>query len=136
MSKKIFPAISDKIMFTGPKNPKDLLPKCVVQHNKNFNIKAYGFSSEGYLMPCCWTIEEVNNDFAELKKEKLNIKNVEKIEDIINSDEWKNFADILINKPEQAPNLCWFFCSKKERQNEQSIIYDTDGNTKIQGPKA
>ena len=123
-------------MFTGPKNPKDLLPKCVVPYNKDFNIKAYGFSSEGYLMPCCWTIEEENNDFAELKKEKLNIKNVEKIEDITNSDEWKNFADILINKPQQAPNLCWFFCGKKEKQNEQSVLYDTEGNTKIQGPKA
>ena len=37
----------NKIIFTSPKNPKDLDPMCIGD-----NPREYGLSSQGYLMPC------------------------------------------------------------------------------------
>tara|TARA_B100001057_G_C22024346_1_gene634797 strand:+ start:70 stop:438 length:369 start_codon:yes stop_codon:yes gene_type:complete len=114
--KKIF-SIDDKTIFTGPKDPKKLQPMCVGE-----NSREYGFNSQGYIMPCCWTVQEKGyeeDQFKDLMKDKFHISNINKIEDVVNSDEWKNFADTLINKPQNAPNICWFFCDNKNSKKQK-----------------
>ena len=77
--KKIF-SIDDKTIFTGPKDPKKLQPMCVGE-----NSREYGFNSQGYIMPCCWTVQEKGyeeDQFKDLMKDKFHInkhlsKNVE-----------------------------------------------------------
>ena len=48
-----------------------------------------------------------------LYKEKLKIENVDGIDEILLSDEWKHFADLLTKNPvKTAPKTCWKYCGK------------------------
>lgn len=114
------------VILTGPRDPEELKPLCLDHgmfagkgNQKDLSEwlgKAYGYNSQGYIMPCCWTVQEKGYEeeqFKPLMKDKFHISNVDKIEDVVQSEEWKEFADILINKPKNAPNVCWYFCGKK-----------------------
>ena len=46
-------------------------------------------------------------------KDKFHISNVNKIEDIFESKEWKEFVDTLVKKPQNAAKICWYFCGRK-----------------------
>jgi hypothetical protein len=45
-----------------------------------------------------------------LFNEKFNLSNVDKIEDIIYSEEWLNLFNTLLTDPENAPGVCKRFC--------------------------
>ena len=117
---------SGEIILSGPRDPEELKPLCLdhgmfagASDQKDITEwlgKAYGYNSQGYIMPCCWTVQEKGYEeeaFKPLMKEKLHISNANSIDDIIKSDEWKDFADLLVNKPDKAPSICWYFCGKK-----------------------
>lgn len=81
-------------------------PKCL---NGN---KAYGWSAEGYLLPCCWqdTRKKYKKEINYLLKDKLHISNVNSIEEIITSKEWEFFyANMNTN------TCCNFFCSTNSK---------------------
>tara|TARA_B100000945_G_C20340990_1_gene577349 strand:- start:82 stop:600 length:519 start_codon:yes stop_codon:yes gene_type:complete len=131
---------SGKVLFTGPRNPKDLKPLCIeygryadnefTEMGKGTNGgawwlgKAYGFDQQGYIMPCCWaasvhSIKSIQKpgtedpDFAKLKQDKFHLSKIKDIKkDVLQSEEWKEFANKLVNEPEKAPKLCWYFCGK------------------------
>lgn len=75
------------------------------------------YSSEGYILPCCYldTISsETNKELKELGMfdTELLLSNNEKIEDILNSAQWLSFNNILKNKPACAPERCRKICGK------------------------
>lgn len=81
-------------------------PKCLKDN------KFYGYNINGFILPCCWADQpERIKEFSSLMKEKFKINNANSVDEIINSDEWKNFYSTLINNPEQAPNTCKQYCS-------------------------
>lgn len=92
------------------KNHK-LCPRCI------FKDQELVLSSEGYFAPCCWLDDELYrnqpyvNDFFQ---PHLNIENNDNIQDIFDSDEWKNFWDMLLNRPEDAPPVCYEYCASKQ----------------------
>lgn len=69
------------------------------------------FSSDGFFYPCCWA-GGPNNEFKHLTKEKFKLENNDSIDDIIRSDEWNKFYSDLLDKPEDAPNICKRNCGK------------------------
>lgn len=86
-----------------------LNPKCL-NHNKN-----YGWNSEGYLLPCCWhdVNQKYRNEIKELFDLKLNINNVNSIEEIINSTEWREFYNNMHNN-----TCCNFYCGVTSKENK------------------
>lgn len=99
-----------------------LCPRCI------FDDQDLTLSSEGYFTPCCWLDDELYrsqpyvNDFF---KPHLNIENHENIQDIFDSDEWSEFWNILLNKPQEAPPVCWEYCASKIGDKE--IVESGDG---------
>ncbi len=96
---------------------RPLFPKCVkttyVDEKKVTNVREIAYVNSGYLLPCCWIDGEHNIQYVKsLLKEKLKVENVEKIEDIITSEEWIDWFDVLINRPEEAKEVCYQYCSK------------------------
>lgn len=93
-----------------------LKPKCI----KNKSPKGVGYSSLGWLIPCCWTdprrgaIEQFslldNPLFKAMFTEELKLSNVEKIEEIVYSEPWKNFGRALLHEPEKCPAECHKYC--------------------------
>ena len=99
-------------------------PKCV-------KGKSFALNAEGYLLPCCWTDPlrklKLNYDgnmdgMDSLFKEKLNIENVDTINDIILSDEWINFFNKLINET-SIPKICTRYCGTDTDTREETV-YD------------
>ena len=85
-----------------------LKPRCLI------GKQTFGFTNSegGYILPCCWCDQpERTKEFASLTQEKFKITNVDSIESILESDEWQDFFDILMNRHEEAPDTCKTYCS-------------------------
>ena len=84
--------------------------------------QCYGFNINGYLLPCCWADHPTRiGQFKILTKDKFKLSNVDSIESIIESEEWQEFFDVLINKPEEAPETCKNYCC--DRHEHKKINY-------------
>lgn len=78
---------------------------------KNKDPRGVTHSARGWLLPCCWSdnIDEryvKDFEFFGFYEEELRLENNDNIEDIITSDEWKEFHRTLLEEPENAPTLC------------------------------
>jgi len=81
--------------------------------------QCYGFSITGFLLPCCWIDHpDIIGEYESLTQDKFNLSNVNSIDSIIESDEWQDFFDILINRPEEAPQTCKNYCSDHHDHNK------------------
>lgn len=83
-------------------------PKCI------YKDRSIAWTATGFLVPCCWVDKPDGWDDETLKKfyeKKLHLDNNEKVEDIINSETWQKFFDMLKNNPEKAPTMCKSYCS-------------------------
>ena len=82
-------------------------PKCLAFGAKDNKGAAY--TSDGYMLPCCWLDDPPVHRYvvdAGLKDDKLLLSKNEKLEDIFRSDEWENFFQTLLKKPECASYMC------------------------------
>jgi|TARA_B100000902_G_scaffold219541_1_gene208550 hypothetical protein len=87
---------------------KKFRPKCV-QFDRQM-----AFTSTGFVVPCCWIDSPGGRKDATLKQfyqKDMHIDNFDSIDDIIDSPLYKDWFDMLVNKPELAPNYCKHFCS-------------------------
>lgn len=84
-------------------------PKCL--DDKYF----LGHSSEGFILPCCW-IDSYDKYklIPELLQKKFNLLNVNSIEEILSSPEWKNFFSKIKENP--LP-ICHLYCKKNNEGN-------------------
>ncbi len=96
---------------------KKIKPQCM-PHNFDFTkAKDLGnfpnFTSAGYMVPCCWLDHTPlkKENFANLWDEELSIKNVNSIEEILYSKQWREFFRTLMNDQENAHPICWKNCS-------------------------
>ena len=88
---------------------KNWEPLCITKPKGKY----VGHSATGHLLPCCWCENQKDEEFKPLYKENLKIKNVDGIDEILLSDEWKYFAGLLSNDPvKNAPKTCWKYCGK------------------------
>ena len=118
-----------------------LTPKCL-------SGKGYGYSAQGYIVPCCWCDprethqnRQVSNEAKEIKdmffKEHLKLTNVDSINEILLSEEWKGFYETLINDPDNALEVCKRYCSTtqstklKEKFKAKLEEQDNDHSTGI-----
>ena len=85
-----------------------LYPRCIKGE------KPPAYSATGYIVPCCWCDNvDLEKDFSFILKEKLKLENVEKVEDILLSQEWVDFFRMLRDNSNEAPSVCKKYCSSE-----------------------
>ena len=97
-------SLKPEVSFTQKERKNDFNPKCLD------GSKEYGWDYIGNLLPCCWGFQTDNKPFPHLTKDKFHISNINSMEDVINSKEWKDFHIMLKNNPENAPDICKKYC--------------------------
>ena len=93
-----------------------LLPECLGNAKNKDYVRGIAYTSEGYLLPCCWLdIPRLKSELErfDLFNEKLKLSNNKSVDDIINSNEWKNFIDVIINDPKNAISQCKRKCGNE-----------------------
>ena len=88
-----------------------LNPRCL---RNNTDGQDVFFCATGHLLPCCGLqrtrSEEEEKEVSRFYKNSMKVSNVERIEDIVEGEEWQSWFDTIINNPEQAPNICKRHC--------------------------
>ena len=102
-----------------------LVPKCLrLPSTKNRMPAAY--TADGYMLPCC-ELDAPNTETAVhyygLRDKDLKVENNDSIKDIITSDRWNNFFDMLRNNPSEAPEKCWMKCGEEDCTDEITDDY-------------
>ena len=133
-----------------------LVPKC--QREKN--PKSVGYSSLGWLIPCCWTDPRVDEAFvgpkagdevrppggkeeyimdiplfAALFSEELKVENADSIDEIIYSEPWVAFGKALLNEPHKCPAECHQFCGRGEGVKKKTHHIQTAGHAVSARPR-
>ena len=93
--------------------------------------KGAAYTSDGYMLPCCWLDEPPLYRYikkAGLKDPELALENNTCLEDIFGSDQWENFFQTILNKPEKTCYMCKKKCGVdltpeeiKERKAEEKL---------------
>lgn len=104
--------------------PERIYPKCHPywmidgQRVENQDVKQVAYTAQGYLLPCCWCDHGTWNRKRHIAvfglfDEALKVENVKDIEtEILQSPEWYNFHETLLQNPRLAPFVCKQKCSK------------------------
>jgi hypothetical protein len=77
------------------------------------HIKGIAYLANGLLAPCCWCDQPpFYPEFEDrgMRDEKLKLENNNSVDDILNSDEWKDFMHTLWHNPKKATTLCQKRC--------------------------
>jgi hypothetical protein len=79
------------------------------QKHTNRIDNGIAYTSDGYLLPCCWCdAPSTRKDITDLGfyDESLKLSKNESIEDIISTDVWGKFINIIMHQPDKAPKCC------------------------------
>lgn len=84
---------------------------------------APAYCSTGHILPCCYIDGVIDRDetLRPLFSENLKIEHHDDITTIYQSDEWVDFFDVLINRPEDASPKCWAICGR-ENMNDTNAM--------------
>ncbi len=103
------------------KKESQLIPKCLSGN------RSPAYVNTGHLSPCCWVDGDdvqILDYYKELFTDKMKLENHEQVEDIVLSDEWNIFFKKLIDKPEEAHDICWKHCGEFAKANKQTPMRD------------
>ena len=88
-----------------------LNPRCL---RNNTDGQDVFFCATGHLLPCRGLqrirSEEEEKEVSRFYKDSMKVSNVERIEDIVEGEEWQSWFDTIINNPEKAPSICKRYC--------------------------
>ena len=115
-----------KNKFPGQEDTK-IEPMCI---KGNMNLAV---TNRGQVIPCCRCDTNENMTDPEFKKmiDASQLKDYKCIDDIIESDVWKQFYDQL--KQNRGPKACWDTCrtNKPEEDKQEMVFADKDGKLKV-----
>ena len=97
---------------------REFNPKCIKDRIP------VAISATQSLLPCCWIDKQAGWKDPILKKffsDKLNLKNVDSVEDKMKTGTWQEFFSLLINNPELAPAQCKKQCTSYVDENPNRI---------------
>jgi len=108
------------------KKTHDFLPKCVYAEKRDL-----AYSVTGHITPCCWTNASWDQPYLkEIFAEENHIDNFHRIEDVFQTNAWKDFFEMLKNHPDDAPSICKLKCSIPldidPEQSEEWFFYSHD----------
>lgn len=90
-------------------------PKCIIVKEGAKEIQGIAYTSNGYLLPCCWLDSKTFESELKAKgllNEQLKLANNNSVEDIISSEEWIKFVDELYSNPDNALTKCKLICGR------------------------
>jgi hypothetical protein len=97
----------------------EIKPRCLTFNPKSYH-KPAAYTSDGFMLPCCW-LDDPKNDFGVeyfgLKDEHLRVKNVDSIADIFKSEEWDFFFHTLLHDQRHAMKHCKYKCGNLRKDN-------------------
>ena len=97
-----------------------LNPKCITEN------RDLAYVSTGHLTPCCWVNDNFEKYLKDIVSLEMHIDNFDSIEDILLSKPWKDFFDMLMNNPSDAPQVCQRYCgvdkSWEEIEGKETFI--------------
>ena len=97
----------------------EIKPRCLTFNPKSYH-KPAAYTSDGFMLPCCW-LDDPKNDFGVeyfgLKDEHLRVKNVDSIADIFKSEEWDFFFHTLLHDQRHAMKHCKYKCGNLKKDN-------------------
>ena len=91
-------------------------PKCLNFIHKKTEHKSGAYTSDGWMLPCCWLDDPLawpDIDLFNMRDEELKVANNASLETIFKSDQWEEFFSILLYEPEFAPRMCHKKCKRK-----------------------
>ena len=101
--------------YHDTKKEGELRPKCLPKAE-------LGNSAMGYLLPCCWLAEgNVEKKYPFLCNENTHLDNINSVEELLDTKEYKNFYKLLTTTPQKAPDKCWEKCSSKSGEHKKYI---------------
>mgnify|MGYP001174584472 CR=1 FL=1 len=112
----------DKLYQHNPNFTYTFKPKCIGYDGKR---KDKVTSTTNHLLPCCWC-DQHRHEIPELTQEHLKIHNVDKIEDIILSDEWNAFEKRL--ETGDPPKFCKKYCGYGGNFRDDITLYGFNSN--------
>ena len=119
-----FPHITD---YKDTEPDTKIEPMCI-KGNMNLAI-----TNRGEVIPCCRCDTNENMSDPEFRKmiDRSRIADHGSIDDIIESDVWKQFYDQL--KENRGPKACWDTCrtNKPESDKQEMVFADKDGKLKV-----
>ena len=79
-------------------------------------------SNRGHLLPCCWCDQEwtLNTPLFQKMLKVSKLADVDKVEDILESKEWTEFADNLNNNI--GLDVCYEICGETKQQKTETYI--------------
>ena len=93
---------------TNQTNTIKIDPKC-----RRVN-PVHAYSATGHMLPCCYADNANLSDFDAILTDNLLVDNVENVnKDIVNSNEWRLFFEMLEKNPESAQRACKFYCTQE-----------------------
>jgi hypothetical protein len=106
---------------------KKIRPKCMpVQpdgspHDRVENMP--NFTSVGWMLPCCWLDHTPikNENYGGLFDPELNIQNIDNVQDIFRSPQWRQFFYNLINDQAKCHNICWKNCGIETQESIDNL---------------
>ena len=102
-------------------------PKCLAFGEDE--VKGAAYTSDGHMLPCCWLDQpQIERQVIELglRDDELLLSKNEKLEDIFTSDQWENFFQTLVNKPEKSCYMCKKKCGDKIDESEWLLEEKTE----------
>lgn len=87
-----------------------LNPECMPSNKERKGyIRGFAYTSQGYILPCCWLdsarlVEELSK--YGLFDNELKLENNKSVSDILSSEQWKKFIEIINSDPDNAPQQC------------------------------
>ena len=97
-------------MIKKPDRAESFKPKCLLTDRQP------AYTATGFIVPCCWVDNPwgMRDDFIKrFYDPKMHIDNNESVMEIMNSDLYNEWWDMLINRPEEAPDICKKYCGSK-----------------------
>lgn len=94
---------------------KEIIPKCVPFNKHGFAKKTKNcpaFIASGHLLPCCWMdkMDAKDRNDNNLWDEELKISNVNSIDEILYSKQWKEFYKKIFENSDDVSIICWKHC--------------------------
>ena len=107
-----------------PSNKIILEPRCMPAKGSIEKRMQAAITNRGELIPCCW-IDQPNVLDHPIMKKMLKVSKIsehDSIEDILLTDEWKEFAKNLAERNfDKILPVCILHCKKRTGRNRQKI---------------
>jgi hypothetical protein len=83
--------------------------KDIKTNNSNASRQHIAYTTDGFILPCCWCdapSTRADIDKLGLYNENLKLKNNNSVDEILTSEPWKKFINIMLHEPESAAKCC------------------------------